>query len=192
MNTPLLESTGASWRVGDAAARAPASGRSSSIMSIMEYYILIVSRKYLDVGVRQLVWVRTQLPLRLACLSISPLRLALPIPRSLSCPLAAAKPCVRCRCFLPPPKPTMPSPPSVHAVPLWPLPKQCCQDESLPLPMAARRRCQGASGHLQPSQGAPTSAAGASGARTPLAPTLTAGIDRPRSLSPTPCCKSMF
>jgi hypothetical protein len=39
----------------------------------------------------------------------------------------------------------------------------------LPLPMAAGYRCWDALGHLQPSQGALTSAAGASGARMPLA-----------------------
>jgi hypothetical protein len=38
--------------------------------------------------------VQTWLPLRLVRLSISPLRLALPISRSLSCPLAAVDPCV--------------------------------------------------------------------------------------------------
>ena len=43
-------------------------------------------------GVRPLTSVWTRLPLRLAHLSISMLRLALHISRSLSCPLAAAEP----------------------------------------------------------------------------------------------------
>ena len=90
------------------------------------------------------------------------------------------------RCILSSPKPTMPSPPTVRLVPLRPLPQQYCQDASPPPPltMAVGRRCQGASGHLQPCQGAPTSAAGVGGAKMSAAPTLTAGIDRPRSLPP--------
>jgi hypothetical protein len=71
----------------------------------------------------------------------------------------------------------MPSHPSDRAMPPWPLPQPSADrmrrrhgPPLLPLPIAAGHRCRGASGRLPLSQGAPTSAAGAGGARTPPAP----------------------
>jgi hypothetical protein len=87
----------------------------------------------------------------------------------------------------------MSSPPLVRAGPPRPSPTQCYQDASPPRAAATTPADGGwaqVPGCLQPSQGAHTSAAGAGGARTPLAPTLTARIDRPRSLPL--CCKRMF
>jgi hypothetical protein len=87
--------------------------------------------KYSDAGVCPLASVRTQLPLRIARLSTSLLRLALPIFRSLSCLLAAIEPCaVTITSFLHPSRPC-------HLLPQFAMPPR-----PLPQPSAVwmRRR----------------------------------------------------